>query len=271
LPVTFLIYIDPSGHVVDDATGAGIAGATVTLPRADSANGSFTPIPDGSVLMALSNRANPDRTDAEGAFGWDVAPGFYKLRASAPGYTCDADKLSLGMRCDTDAVETGVIPVPPAALDLLLALHALAASPAPGAPPAAQHPGAPPSSLAPGTAPPLAHRPPRVGRTGHGAIRARRRATQWVITLAVTLDEPATLRLRVLDSHGRPLLLAKDSVLGATRLRGPRRELIAPCHKGRIRILVRAPGRAGPGRLLQVVATDPDGATTSASFRIVRG
>jgi hypothetical protein len=103
---------------------------------------------------------------------------------------------------------------------------------------------------------------------GRGAIRARRRGTRWVITLAVNLDEPATLRLRLLDSHGRPLLLTTDSMLGANRLRHSRRDLIALCSAGRVRISLRAPG---PGRVLQVVATDAEGASTSASFRIVRG
>jgi hypothetical protein len=262
---------------VDDATGAAIAGATVTLMHAGSPNGPFTPIPAGSVLMALSNRSNPDSTDAEGRFGWDVAPGYYELRASAPGYTCEAGALSLGMRCVGDAVVTGVIAVPPAALDLVLPLRALSASSRPvptgGTPPAAAPPVVPPLASAParGAAPPLAHRPPRVSRTGHGPIRARRRATVWVISLEITIDEPATLRLRLLDSRGRPLRLAKDSVLGANRLRHQRWELIARCHTGRIRIAVRVARAAGPGRLLRLLATDADGATTRASLQIVRG
>jgi hypothetical protein len=272
-PVSFLLYVDPSGTVVDDATGAGIAGATVTLMHADSGDGPFTPVPAGSTMMAPSNRRNPDGTDADGRFGWDVAPGFYRLVASAPGYRCDPAHVPPGMHCDGDAVESRVIAVPPAALDVMLPLHGLAAPPPPApAPPAGTHPGGPPLiSPAHGAAPPVAHRPPRIRRTGHGPIRAQRRATVSVITLELTLDEQATLRLRLLDSHGRSVLLAKGSLLAASRSSRPRRELVARSGAGRIRIAVRVPRTAGPGRLLLVVATDAEGASTRAAFRIVPG
>jgi hypothetical protein len=171
------------------------------------------------------------------------------------------------MHCDGDAVESRVIAVPPAAVDLVLPLHALAASPPP-----APAPSAPSATGLPGDpSPSVAHRPPRIGRTGHGPIRARQRARVWDITLEVTLDEPATLRLRLLDSHGRSVLLAKGSLLAASRSSRPRRELVARSGAGRIRIAVRVPRTAGPGRLLLVVATDAEGASTRAAFRIVPG
>jgi hypothetical protein len=110
-PVDFLLYIDPSGRVVDDATGEGIAGATVTL----LAGAGFVPVPDGSTVMALSNRVNPGTTGPTGAFGWDVQPGQYELRASAPGWTCAGAALPAGLRCVGDAVQTGPIAIPPAA------------------------------------------------------------------------------------------------------------------------------------------------------------
>jgi hypothetical protein len=79
--IDFTIYIDPSGRVVDGLTGQGIAGATVTLFRSDSATGSFIQIANGSAVMSPENRLNPSTTATSGRFGWDVIAGFYKVHA----------------------------------------------------------------------------------------------------------------------------------------------------------------------------------------------
>jgi hypothetical protein len=105
--LTFNIYIDPSG-IVQDSHGALIAGATVTLLRSDSANGPFDIVPDGNAVMSPGNRHNPDATDAQGHFGWDVLSGFYKVRAEHSG--CNG------------VVETGVLRIPPPVTDLVLTL-----------------------------------------------------------------------------------------------------------------------------------------------------
>lgn len=83
--IEFAIYIDPSGVVKDATTGAPIAGATVTLFRSDELEGPFTQVEDGSAVMSPANRDNPDTTDAQGRFGWDVVAGYYKVEASAAG------------------------------------------------------------------------------------------------------------------------------------------------------------------------------------------
>lgn len=121
--INFLMYVDPSGTVVDNMTGQPIPGATVTLFRSDTRNGTFTQVPLGSAIMAPSNRNNPDRTNANGQYGWDVIPGFYYLQASAPGYTCNAAGLSRGLTCVGNAVQSASFSIPPAALDVNLPLH----------------------------------------------------------------------------------------------------------------------------------------------------
>jgi hypothetical protein len=73
--------------------------------------------------MSLSNRTNPDLSNALGEYGWDVAPGYYRLRATAPGYSCNATKPPHGFTCVGDAVQSGVFPIPPAVTDLPLPLH----------------------------------------------------------------------------------------------------------------------------------------------------
>jgi hypothetical protein len=113
--VVFDVYIDPSGHVVDQ-DGAPIVGATVTLRRSDSSSGPFDVVPDGSAIMSPSNRDNPDLTDDEGFFHWDVIAGFYTVRAEADGCV---DPENPGQAF----VETEVLEIPPPALDLELRLQ----------------------------------------------------------------------------------------------------------------------------------------------------
>lgn len=108
----FNVYIDPSGWV-RDLEGNPIAGATVTLYRSDSETGPFEIVPDGSAIMSPSNRINPMPSDAEGHFGWDVMPGFYKVRARKDGCTA---------RDGSPYVETDALPVPPPVFDLDLRL-----------------------------------------------------------------------------------------------------------------------------------------------------
>jgi hypothetical protein len=74
--------------------------------------------------MALSNRANPDNTNVQGRFGWDVQPGFYEVQASAPGYICPS-LLPAGFQCVGNGVRSAPLTVPPAVVDLSLPLHPL--------------------------------------------------------------------------------------------------------------------------------------------------
>ncbi len=102
---TAWLWIDPSGWV-RTPSGAPITGAIVTLLHADSPLDPFLPVPDGSALMSPSNRQNPDTTDAEGHFGWDVLPGWYRVRAERDG-------------C---ATESPLLRIPPPVIDLDLRL-----------------------------------------------------------------------------------------------------------------------------------------------------
>jgi hypothetical protein len=111
---SFTIYIDPSG-TVQTPSGDPIAGATVTLLRADDPAGPFEVVPDGSAIMSLANRSNPITTAPDGHFGWDVTAGFYKVRAEKPGCV-DAQTPA------TPFTETGVLTVPPPQLGLVLTL-----------------------------------------------------------------------------------------------------------------------------------------------------
>ena len=116
--VNFDIYIDPSG-TVEDTAGHPIADATVTLLRSGTADGPFVAVEDGSAVMALSNRNNPATTDANGHFGWDVIPGFYKVRAQKEGCHAPGD-------ASTASVETAVLTIPPPVTDLVLTLECAA-------------------------------------------------------------------------------------------------------------------------------------------------
>jgi hypothetical protein len=113
--IAFDVYIDPSGNVVT-TTGQPIVGATVTLLRSDSSSGPFTQVPDGSAIMSPANRTNPDTTDADGHFGWDVIAGYYLVTAQADGCHAPGDPT-------TTTVQSHVMTIPPPVTDLLLVLE----------------------------------------------------------------------------------------------------------------------------------------------------
>ncbi|MGH9063458.1 MAG: Ig-like domain repeat protein, partial [Acidimicrobiales bacterium] len=102
-------YVDPSGTVqVQTPSGpAPLAGASVTLSGGPGQGGPFSPVPDGSAIMAPSNRQNPSVSDALGTFGWDTLAGYYQVSATKSG-------------CDSAA--TNGFGVPPPVSDLSLTL-----------------------------------------------------------------------------------------------------------------------------------------------------
>ena len=111
----FSIYIDPSGTVVD-SDGAALAGATVTLYRADASTGPFVQVTNGSAIMSPGNRNNPDTTSATGGFGWDVITGYYKIRASKTGCV-DPNNAAVNY------VDSAVLPIPPAVAGIQMTLQ----------------------------------------------------------------------------------------------------------------------------------------------------
>jgi len=78
------VYVDPSGTVQTSA-GVPISGASVALARQDSADSSYTTVPNGSDIMSPGNRVNPQTTGADGGFGWDTIAGTYEITAQKAG------------------------------------------------------------------------------------------------------------------------------------------------------------------------------------------
>jgi Cellulose binding domain len=109
------IYIDPAGSV-KDTNGKALVGVPATLYRSDTANGTFTVVPDGSTIMSPNNRKNPSKTGQQGDFSWDVSAGFYKVRAQAPGCYKPGTPSQ-------NYVESAVYQVPPPALGINLVLE----------------------------------------------------------------------------------------------------------------------------------------------------
>lgn len=107
--ILIVVYIDPSGKVVDgDHSNAPVAEATVTLLASETESGPFTAVPNGSEVMSPMNRVNPDLTRANGYFGWDVIEGYYEVEATKTG-------------CGT--ATTPAFHIPPAEENLLIVLH----------------------------------------------------------------------------------------------------------------------------------------------------
>lgn len=111
VPISFTIYIDPSGYVTDQF-GRTIAGAEVTLLRANPGASNFTVVADrnAAVMDPAVNDRNPSTTDGTGFFRWDVTEGDYRVsvtRASSGGAACAV-------------VTTPTMAVPPIRVDLLI-------------------------------------------------------------------------------------------------------------------------------------------------------
>ena len=111
----FALYIDPSGTVKDASTGQPIASATVTLYSASSASGPFSIVPNGSGALSPATNQNPETSDSNGHYLWNVVPGYYKVRAAKAGCASPTDPTQ-------PYVESAVLTIPPAAtgVDLLL-------------------------------------------------------------------------------------------------------------------------------------------------------
>lgn len=77
-----VVLTDPSGAAIDARTGRPVRDAIVRLETSPTRKGRF----GRPSLGAISPQINPQRTDSAGMFGWDVAPGFWRLRIEAFGY-----------------------------------------------------------------------------------------------------------------------------------------------------------------------------------------
>jgi hypothetical protein len=77
-----IILFDPSGVVLAGKSSKLVAGASVRLQYSPNRGGRFgTP-----ALSLMDPQLNPQVTQRDGAFGWDVAAGFWRLRVTAYGY-----------------------------------------------------------------------------------------------------------------------------------------------------------------------------------------
>jgi hypothetical protein len=114
------IFIDPSGFV-RDMQGNPIPGATVTLYKGPGQYGPWLQVANGdSTVMSIANRDNPDLSDANGHFGWIVAPGHYIVRASKPG--CLVPEAFNRSAFNRSTFQTEALLVPPERTDLDLRL-----------------------------------------------------------------------------------------------------------------------------------------------------
>ncbi|HWF72183.1 MAG TPA: carboxypeptidase-like regulatory domain-containing protein [Solirubrobacteraceae bacterium] len=104
--------VDPSG-TIQTTHGAPLYRARVSITRSSSASGRQTPVPNGSSILAASNRHNPSMSSLLGSFGWDVTPGYYQIDATHPGCAAPAHGKT---------ARSPVYAVPPPRVNLILRL-----------------------------------------------------------------------------------------------------------------------------------------------------
>ena len=84
-----LTLIDPSGFVTDAVTSAAIPGATVTLQRLDGSTWTdANPYETAGdpPSPTIKPQVNPQLTDPDGHYGWDVVAGTYRVVVEKEGY-----------------------------------------------------------------------------------------------------------------------------------------------------------------------------------------
>jgi choice-of-anchor C domain-containing protein len=113
--------IDPSGTVLD-TNGNPVSGATVTILRADTSAGPYTPA--NTAQAGIDPAVNPETTGSDGVFHWDVYAGWYEVQASAPGCSNPANP-------NQSTVTIGPYPVPPPQVGLTITLACANEAPAP--------------------------------------------------------------------------------------------------------------------------------------------
>ena len=113
--------IDPSGNVLD-TNGNPVTGATATILRSDTSDGPFAPV--DITAPGVEPQVNPETTDADGAFHWDVDAGFYEVQVTAPGCTAAGDP-------EQATTTVGPYPVPPPQVGLAVTLACADEPPAP--------------------------------------------------------------------------------------------------------------------------------------------
>ncbi|MDR1700283.1 MAG: Ig-like domain-containing protein, partial [Lachnoclostridium sp.] len=104
------VGLDPSGYVYDKHTGKRITGAIATCYVLNSQN-------EWEVWRAEdSGQINPQITDEEGRYAWDVPVGVYKVTVSKEGYE-DYDTINDIKYAFEPGVESSII-IPPPRLDI---------------------------------------------------------------------------------------------------------------------------------------------------------
>jgi hypothetical protein len=78
-----ILFIDPSGTILDACTAQPLAGATVTLLKNEPYLSPTYVIPDPSETIPANN---PEITAANGLYAWDVVPGRWRMQVSKAGY-----------------------------------------------------------------------------------------------------------------------------------------------------------------------------------------
>jgi hypothetical protein len=82
VPIGGLALIDPSGTVVDKASGLPLSGASVRLYRKNGSG--YDNVLSGDP--GISPNVNPESTGSDGRWGWDVSAGTYRVVATKAGY-----------------------------------------------------------------------------------------------------------------------------------------------------------------------------------------
>lgn len=116
------LFVDATGTVSYSNGVTPIEGAKVTLMHSPSGsiNGPYVDVPNmSSILKKNGNITNPTTTSADGGFGWNPEPGWYKVKATFNGksVTSAATQVTVNKPLENLVIKlplTAPAPIPPA-------------------------------------------------------------------------------------------------------------------------------------------------------------
>lgn len=104
------IYIDPAGYIYDIDTGERIANASVWLQASDGIGG-WENVSTGESVPVAQPDVNPQITDEDGMYQWDVLNGSYRVHVEAPGYE-PANSIVVSIPPPVTDLHVGLVRIP---------------------------------------------------------------------------------------------------------------------------------------------------------------
>jgi len=108
--ISGVVYTDPGGYIYDVDTWERIANASVWLQASDGIGG-WENVSTGESVPVAQPDVNPQVTDEDGVYQWDVLNGSYRVHVEAPGYE-PANSIVVSVPPPVTDLHVGLVRIP---------------------------------------------------------------------------------------------------------------------------------------------------------------